>query len=89
MVVGALRPWVRLPNLGNVGFTLVFVLFALVHSCAMDGPRQTAVFFVISALISYVMEEIGVRTGRLFGHYHYSDMLGPKLGHVPVIIPLA
>jgi uncharacterized membrane protein len=47
------------------------------------------VFFVISALISYVMEEMGVRTGWVFGHYHYSDMLGPKLGQVPVIIPFA
>lgn len=35
------------------------------------------------------MEEIGVRTGFIYGHYHYSNMLGPKLGSVPVIIPLA
>jgi uncharacterized membrane protein len=35
------------------------------------------------------MEEIGVRTGLIFGAYHYSDHLGAKLGHVPVIIPLA
>jgi putative membrane protein len=30
-----------------------------------------------------------VRTGLVYGPYHYSDMLGPKLGHVPVLIPLA
>lgn len=35
------------------------------------------------------MEEIGVRTGFIYGHYHYSNMLGPKLGSVPIIIPLA
>ncbi len=29
-----------------------------------------------------------VRTGLVFGAYHYSDMLGIKLGHVPVLIPL-
>ena len=35
------------------------------------------------------MEEIGVRTGLIYGAYHYGDQLGAKLGHVPVIIPLA
>jgi uncharacterized membrane protein len=35
------------------------------------------------------MEEIGVRTGLIYGHYHYSNMLGPKLSSVPIIIPLA
>jgi uncharacterized membrane protein len=30
-----------------------------------------------------------VRTGLIYGPYHYSNMLGPKLGHVPILIPLA
>ena len=81
--------WVKLPGLGNVGFTAVFVLFALTHCCAVEGPRRTAAFFAISAVVSYAMEEMGVRTGLVFGAYHYSDLLGAKLGHVPVIIPLA
>jgi uncharacterized membrane protein len=78
-----------LPDLGNVGFTLVFVLFALLHCTAVEGLRFTVRFFAISSVISYLMEEIGVRTGLIFGAYHYSDHLGAKLGHVPVIIPLA
>ena len=85
----AVWAWFRLPILGNVGFTLVFVLFALTHCTAMQGPGRTAAFFAISALVSYGMEEIGVRTGLIYGAYHYSDQLGAKLGHVPVIIPLA
>jgi uncharacterized membrane protein len=28
-------------------------------------------------------------TGFIFGAYHYSDQLGPKIGHVPLLIPLA
>jgi putative membrane protein len=78
-----------LPDLGNVGFTLVFVLFALLHCTAVEGAVPTARFFAISSVISYLMEEIGVRTGLIFGAYHYSDHLGAKLGHVPIIIPLA
>jgi uncharacterized membrane protein len=34
------------------------------------------------------MEETGVRTGLIFGPYHYSDQLGVKLDQVPVLIPL-
>ena len=85
----AVWSWVRLPGLGNIGFTLVFVLFALLHCGAMEGFSRTSQFFVISGVVAYVMEEAGVRTGLIYGPYHYSDMLGAKLGHVPVIIPLA
>lgn len=85
----AVSPWVRLPELGDIGFTLVFVLFALLHCAAAEGGRFTAEFFAISAVVSYGMEEAGVRSGWLFGPYHYSDTLGAKLGDVPVIIPLA
>jgi putative membrane protein len=85
----ALWAWVQLPILGNVGFTLIFVLFALTHCAVLEGFGRTAVFFAISAVVSYGMEEIGVRSGRIYGAYHYSDLLGAKLGHVPVIIPLA
>jgi putative membrane protein len=35
------------------------------------------------------LEETGVRTGLIYGRYHYGDLLGAKLGHVPVLIPLA
>lgn len=89
ILVEAVGPWVHLPGLGNIGFTLVFVLFAILHCAVFEGWKRTGVFFLISALVSYTMEEIGVRTGAVYGPYHYSDMLGAKLGHVPVLIPLA
>ena len=85
----AVSPWLKLPNLGNIGFTLVFVLFALTHCWALEGGVRTGMFFAVSAVVSYTMEEVGVRTGLIYGPYHYSDMLGAKLGHVPVLIPLA
>jgi len=85
----AVWPWIHLPDLGNIGFTLVFVLFAILHCTAFEGGKRTLIFFLISALVSYSMEELGVRTGAIYGPYHYSDMLGAKLGHVPILIPLA
>jgi hypothetical protein len=32
---------------------------------------------------------VGVATGLIYGAYHYTELLGPKLGHVPLLIPLA
>lgn len=89
ILVEAVSPWLHLPDLGNIGFTLIFVLFALLHCTALEGPRRTAIFFLVSAVVSYFMEEVGVRTGLVYGAYHYSNALGVKLGHVPVLIPLA
>jgi uncharacterized membrane protein len=85
----ALSPWFQLPAPGNIGFTMVFVLFALIHCVAVEGLRRTSLFFIISAIVCYSLEEIGIRTGLIYGAYHYGPLLGPKLGHVPVIIPLA
>ena len=81
--------WIVLPTLGDIGFTLVFVFFALFHCAACEGWKRTGLFFALSAVVSYLLEEIGVRTGLVYGAYHYSGMLGPKLGHVPALIPLA
>ena len=38
----ALWPWLHLPALGNIGFTVVFVLFALFHCIALEGLRRCA-----------------------------------------------
>jgi uncharacterized membrane protein len=85
----AVRPWLVLPGLGNVGFTLVFVLFSALHCARSEGWPRTALFFALAAVVSFLFEETGVRTGLIYGAYHYSDLLGSKLGHVPILIPLA
>ena len=86
---GAVWPWIHLPGIGDVGFTLVFVVFAITHCVVLEGGRRAAIFFAVSAIVSYLMEDIGVTTGWIYGAYHYGEMLGPKLGPVPVLIPLA
>ena len=40
-------------------------------------------------MISWAYEQVGVATGLIYGPYHYTDVLGVKVGHVPVLIPLA
>jgi uncharacterized membrane protein len=89
IAVEALAPWISLPGLGNIGFTVVFVLFSVLHCARCQGWRRTGLFFATAAIVSWLLEETGVRTGLVYGPYHYSDLLGFKLGHVPILIPLA
>ncbi|MFZ6027996.1 MAG: carotenoid biosynthesis protein [Chloroflexota bacterium] len=39
--------------------------------------------------LAWVVEFVGSQTGVPFGTYHYTPLLQPQLGHVPLLIPLA
>lgn len=87
IIAYTVHAWLPLPAPGNIGFVLTFTVFSLLHGGLMLGGRRVALFFGLSVVISYVVEELGVRTGLVFGRYHYGDLLGIKLGNVPVLIP--
>lgn len=65
---------------------LVPTAFALIHGQRRLGGRTMLVFFAITFAISWAMESTSIATGFPFGHYHYTDNLGPKLGTVPLLI---
>ncbi len=83
-------PAVKLPLLFSpysaFGMLLV-VFFSAAHAWYALGLRNAAVFFGMSVLITWCIEEFGVRTGLIFGAYYYTSP-GPLVGHVPVEIPL-
>ncbi len=87
----ALLPVITLPDLpGGISFsTLLLMVFSLTHSMYALGWRHSLVFFGLSAVISWMYEQVGVATGAIYGPYHYTDYLGAKLGHVPFLIPIA
>src|SRR5207253_1379153 len=60
--------------------------FALIHGALRYGWSGIAVFIVISLVVSNILENTSILTGFPFGHYHYTDVLGPKLFLVPVLI---
>ena len=86
-----LKDSISLPEIpGGVGIkTLFMLIFSLFHAGYLIGWKKTLVFFVITAGISWGYEQVGVETGLVYGDYHYTDYLGYKMGHVPIIIPLA
>jgi uncharacterized membrane protein len=82
---------VRLPVVpgGLSSLTAIVAMCSLAHAWYSLGGRNTLVFFGLSAVISWVYEQVGVATGLVFGAYHYTDYLGVRLGDVPLLIPLA
>ncbi|MBF6605404.1 MAG: carotenoid biosynthesis protein [Chloroflexi bacterium] len=68
---------------------LILLVFSLWHASVALGGRLTPAFFAITTVTSWIFEEIGVVTGLVYGPYHYTSTLGPWLGSVPVLIPLA
>jgi putative membrane protein len=46
------------------------------------------VFFLLTFLVGFVAEIVGVNTGLIFGEYSYSKILGVQVFNVPVIIGL-
>jgi len=68
---------------------VILLLFSLWHASVALGVRLTLAFVAITTVTSWIFEEIGVATGLVYGSYHYTATLGPWLGSVPVLIPLA
>ncbi len=64
----------------------ISVAFALVHGGVRYGWRGIFTFIVICLVVSNVLENTSILTGFPFGHYHYTDVLGPKVFLVPVLI---
>jgi len=79
------------PNLLPVPIStalIIFVplIFTFVHGSLSYRLRDLLVFAAITLVVSNSFENIGVLTGFPFGHYYYTDNLGPKLFLVPVLI---
>ena len=58
------------------------------HSVVVKGVKQTVAFFLICILIGWFVEFIGHNYGWFFGHYNYTDTLGPRVGGVPILISI-
>ena len=52
------------------------------------GTRAATTFAALALPIGWFAEEMGSSRGWFFGQYSYTDVLGPKLGNVPLVIPL-
>src|SRR6267143_61906 len=75
----------------SVPVSLVPLLFpfALIHGAKRYAWNGIVVFVVFTFIISNILENLSILTGVPFGHYYYTDSLGPKLALVPIFIALS
>jgi putative membrane protein len=76
-------------NLQGSLLVLVAVAFGLIHGAMRYRWSGVVTFIGIALVVSNILENTSILTGFPFGHYHYTDALGPKLFLVPVVIGLA
>jgi putative membrane protein len=65
---------------------LLSVSFALIHGALRYRWSGIVTFIVIALVVSNILENTSILTGFPFGHYYYTDALGPKLFLVPLLI---
>jgi uncharacterized membrane protein len=77
------------PPLAYLLVPLLLGGFSLSHAVYTLGPRHALIFLALATLISLAFEAVGVATGAVYGPYHYTDSLGPRLFDVPLAVPLS
>jgi putative membrane protein len=65
------------------------IVFALIHGAMLYRTRGILTFFAICLVIGNIFENVGVYTGFPFGHYYFTERMGPKLFAVPILLGLA
>jgi len=80
----------RLPTLLIVILHVVPpALFALAHGSVLYGARGISVFAIFCLGFGTIAESVSLRTGFPFGHYYFTDVMGPKVFQLPLLLALA
>lgn len=72
-----------------VASVVVFFVSSTTHALITRGRPWTTGFLVVAVGGGLLAETIGVHTGRPFGRYVYASSLGPLVGGVPIVVPMA
>lgn len=97
-LVAAQVAYSRLPERRLVGATRGIVGLMLATSLAevwaarsaeSRSSRRGVAQVAAAGITGFAAELVGVATGRPFGHYTYTDKLGPRVGGVPVLAAAA
>jgi uncharacterized membrane protein len=80
----------RVPNLIIVAFHVIPpALFAAIHGARIYRSRGILVFTGLCLGVATLFESISLRTGFPFGHYWFTDLMGPKISGLPILLALA
>jgi putative membrane protein len=80
----------RVPNLLIVTLHVIPpALFALVHGARIYRSRGILIFATLCLGVGTLFEGVSLRTGFPFGYYRFTDLMGPKLFDLPILLALA
>lgn len=85
-IIGHLVPSTRELMITLTPFTLLLTGGVVVFNSFSSSEKVFIYWGIITYLITFILEVIGVKTGLIFGGYEYGDALGFKILEVPVII---
>jgi lycopene beta-cyclase len=92
MIATPIAGWVfgeeNFPTMATIGVLAQFSAVAISLAAVWHWQRLVITLTVVF-VGTWGVEALGVATGFPFGHYHYTDLLQPQLGGVPLLIPLA
>ena len=88
LVRGVLAPTATSTTVLLIVSAVAMFLCCWASAAHLLGARAANRFVAIALPLGWFAEETGARYGWFFGSYRYTDVLGPTLGVVPVIIPL-
>ncbi len=81
-----------LPTIAGPLALIIYLLpaiFVFLHGARYLGGKNILIFFVVTYIVTFIAEYLGVNTGHIFGSYYYNLIgNGPLLGGVPVLLML-
>ena len=72
-----------------IASVLITVLLVIGFMKQNIGWIKTLLILLVSIIIGYLIEYLGVHQGSTFSPYEYTYFLGPRLSGIPLLIPLA
>jgi uncharacterized membrane protein len=72
-----------------IGFIAALLVFVVWHAILTKGWKRSLVMFLLSFILAFTAEALGVNFGLIFGHYYYTPILGAQLFGVPFLAALA
>ena len=78
--VNIAMPYIILPT------GLLLLALCIVHAWKMFNLKTSLKMMLIGYVVAYILEEIGVHTGLIFGHYHFTRLMGLKIDVIPVAL---
>jgi uncharacterized membrane protein len=80
----------KIPMLAVVALhVLPPIAFALIHGAMFYRFSGMVIFIAICLFVGNIFENLSIRTGFPFGHYYFTNVMGPKIFAVPIFLGFA